>query len=59
VATGNTDRQVDLDVSPVPPEPVRRAIEAAVRAPSPGKSEASAWWRAGAAESVRADLDRE
>jgi hypothetical protein len=42
---------MELDVRPEPPEPVRRAILAALEQASEREPE-SAWWRAGVAESL-------
>jgi hypothetical protein len=53
---------VELKIVPDPPEPVRRALVAALSEASSADSSASrsgssAWWRAGVAESVEDESD--
>lgn len=53
---------MDLDVAPDPGEEVREALAAALEARRQHDADAegsSAWWRAGIAESVRQDCERD
>lgn len=53
---------MDLDVAPDPGEEVREALAAALEERHVRDAEgagSSAWWRAGVAESARADFERD
>jgi hypothetical protein len=53
--TGVRSLRMEILVVPDPPEPVRAALEQAVRDATPPDGGASAWWRAGLAEAVEED----
>jgi hypothetical protein len=49
---------MELEIRPEPPDPVRRAIEAALAEGAGDGSHESPWWRAGVDEALAAEDDQ-